>query len=125
MRPAGEAVARLLGADNLAEGIVAEEQGIDVGKGIIVRVAPPALRLGGCVGWSFPPARAQITPNGLYQGFVEGVARTGVGRHITVRLGHSLVRIFDGQVDAAPERQYRFDIDPSAIQVWPLTGREA
>ena len=111
--------------DNLAEGIVAEEQGIDVGKGIIVRVAPPALRLGGCVGWSFPPARAQITPNGLYQGFVEGVARTGVGRHITVRLGHSLVRIFDGQVDAAPERQYRFDIDPSAIQVWPLTGREA
>jgi hypothetical protein len=30
-----------------------------------------------------------------------------------LRLGHFLVSIFDGQVDAAPERQYRFDIDRS------------
>jgi molybdate transport system permease protein len=124
MRPASEAVARLLGAENLAEGTVADEQGISVGEGMIVEVAPPLLRPGARIGWSFPPARAQITPNGRYLGLVEGVASTGIGRHLTVRLGHARIRIFDGEATAAPAPQYRFDIDPNAIQVWPRANAE-
>ncbi len=120
MRPTGEAVARLLGADNVAEGTAADECGISVGENVIVEVAPPALTKGERVGWSFPPARAAITPNGRYLGFVEGVTSTGIGRHITVRLGDARIRIFDGRLLAAPAAQYRFDIDPNAIQVWPL-----
>ena len=119
MRPASERVARLLGADNVAEGVAVDEHSISVGVDMVVTVAGPPLRKGERVGWSFPPARAEITPQGSYCGILDAVTSTGVGRHITVRLGNTSVRIFDGQTEIAPSRQYNFDIDPSSIQVWP------
>jgi ABC-type Fe3+/spermidine/putrescine transport system ATPase subunit/ABC-type sulfate transport system permease component len=120
MRPANERVARLVGADNVASGITADEHGISLGDGVVVRTAGPPLRQGESVGWSFPPARAEISPHGAYCGAVEAVTSAGVGRHVTVRLGNASVRIFDGQTETNPAGQYSFDIDPYSIQVWPL-----
>jgi ABC-type Fe3+/spermidine/putrescine transport system ATPase subunit/ABC-type sulfate transport system permease component len=120
MRPANEQVARLLGADNVAEGIAVDEHGISVGDDMVVTIAGPSLRKGQRMGWSFPPARAEITPRGAYCGSLEAVTSAGVGRHITIRLGCTSVRIFDGRTEVAPARRYRFDIDPGSIQAWPL-----
>ncbi len=120
MRPVSERVARLVGADNVAAGIAADEHSILTGDGALVRIAGPPLRKGQSVGWSFPPARAEITPQGAYCGVVEAVTPVGVGRHVTVRLGDVSVRIFDGQTENSHARQCSFDIDPFSIQVWPL-----
>ena len=120
MRPENERVARLLGADNVAEGIAADEHSIFVGDNILVTIAGPPLRKGGRVGWSFPPARAEIVPGGRCCGMVEAVTSVGIGRHITVRLGNTSVRIFDGQTATAPAERYCFDIDPDSIQAWPI-----
>jgi molybdate transport system permease protein len=120
MRPANETVARLLGADNVAEGIVVDEHQIDVGSDVALTIAGLPLCRGERVGWSFPPARAEITPRGRYQGVVQGVTPVGIGRHVTVRLGDARIAIFDGRTDATPAGQCKFDIDPNSIQVWPL-----
>jgi len=119
-RPANEAVARLLGADNVAEGIVVGPYQIAIGNGLTVEAAGPPLTRGERVGWSFSPSRARLDPTGPYQGRVDGVASMGVGRQITIRLGDARVRIFDGQTDAPVDAECSFDIDPNSIQVWPL-----
>jgi ABC-type Fe3+/spermidine/putrescine transport system ATPase subunit/ABC-type sulfate transport system permease component len=119
-RPANEAVARLLGADNVADGIVAGPFQIAIGNGLIVEAAGPPLTQGERVGWSFSPSRARLTSTGPYRGRVDSVASMGVGRQITVRLGDARIRIFDGQTDSSLDGECNFDIDPNSIQVWPL-----
>lgn len=119
-RPASEAVARLLGADNVATGVVAAPHQIAIGGGVMLMVAGPELRVDARVGWSFPPSRARISPTGPYQGTVENVASMGVGRQVTLRFGDARVRIFDGQISVPPGSTCSFDVDASAIQVWPL-----
>jgi len=119
-RPANEAVARLLGADNVAEGIVAGPLQIAIGNGLIIEAAGPPLTQGERVGWSFSPSRARLTPTGPYHGRVDSVASMGVGRQITVRLGDARVRIFDGQTDSSLDGECSFDIDPNSVQIWPL-----
>jgi len=121
MRPANERVARLLGADNVAAGIAADEHNVLISDDIVVRIGGPALRKGESVGWSFPPARAEITPQGAYCGVVETVTSAGIGRHITIRLGTASIRIFDGHTECNRAGQCNFDIDPNSIQVWPLS----
>jgi len=120
MRPANERVARLLGADNVAAGLAVDEHSILISDDVVVRIAGPPLRKGESVGWSFPPQRAEISPQGAYCGVVEAITSAGVGRHITVRLGTASVQIFDGHTETNPAGECRFNIDPNSIQVWPL-----
>jgi molybdate transport system permease protein len=119
-RPANEQVARLLGADNVASGIVRDADRIAVGNGLSVKVAGPPLSPGMHVGWSFSPARARVTEAGPYQGQVESIAPMGIGRQILARFGDARIRIFDGELSFPPAEPLRFDIDPNSIQVWPL-----
>jgi len=119
-RPANETVARLLGADNLAEGVVADARHIAIGGGVLVATAAPALLPGARVGWSFAPSRARLTPDGPYSGRVESMTTMGLVRQLVVRVGNASVRMFDGGKYAAPDAMCRFDIDPDALQVWPL-----
>lgn len=119
-RPINETVARLLGADNVAEGVAFDDQQIMIGGGVMLAVAGPALCKGQRVGWSFSPGRARITSAGPYQGSVESVTSLGIGRLIAARLGDARIRIFDGQTGALPDGRCQFEIDPSSIQVWPL-----
>ena len=119
-RPNSETVARLLGADNAAPGVVADAHRITIGGDVPVTVGGPALTKDQRVGWSFSPSRAQITPAGPYRGYIESVASMGVGHQITVRLGDARVRIFDGHTTPPSSEACSFDIDPDSIQVWPL-----
>ena len=119
-RPADERVARLLGADNVATGIVLDTRHIGVGGGIAVTVAGPPLVPGARVGWSFSPARSRTAVDGPYQGRIEAVSSLGVGRQITVRLGSASFRIFDGETAMPARDPCWFDIDPNAVQVWSL-----
>lgn len=119
-RPANEHVARLLGADNVTTGVVLDEQHIAVGGGALLAVAGPPLTPGQRVGWSFHPSRAHASAAGSYQGRVEAVFPMGVGRQIAVRFGDAEIRIFDGDTGAPPGEFCRFEIDPHAVQVWPL-----
>ncbi len=119
-RPVNETVARLLGADDVAQGVVAEGNRIMIGDGVMLGVAAPALRTGERVGWSILPGRARITTAGPYQGSVEGTTSVGIGYQVTVRLGEAMIRVFDGQTGLEPGSRCAVDIDPAAIQVWPL-----
>lgn len=119
-RPANEIVARLLGAENMAQGFVAGPDRISPGDDIMISVAGPPLCVGMRVGWSFAPARAWVSANGRYLGVVEDVSPMGISRQITLRLGDARIRIFGDGGDASPGTVCRFDIDPNSIQVWPL-----
>lgn len=120
-RPASEAVARLLGAENAAHGVAVDACHIAIGGDTMLTVAGPALQPDSHVGWSFAPARAWIAPTGPYHGIVEDAASLGIGRQLTVLIGNACVRIFDEQGKVSPGDLCRFDIDPHAIQVWPLS----
>ncbi len=119
-RPVNERAARLLGAENAAEGTAVGPDRIAIGRGVTLAVAGPALTPGDRIGWSCSPARARITAGGAYPGVVESVTLSGIDRQATVRLGEAQIRLFDGQCAAHPGDPCRVDIDPDSIQIWPL-----
>jgi ABC-type Fe3+/spermidine/putrescine transport system ATPase subunit len=119
-RPANERAARLLGAENAAEGVASTADSIAVGRGVTLAVSGPALTPGERVGWSCSPARARIGETGAYPAEVESVALNGIDRQITVRLGEARIRLVDGRSPARPGDRCQIDIDPDAIQIWPL-----
>ncbi len=119
-RPANERAARLLGAENAAEGVASSADSIAVGRGVTLAVAGPALSPGERVGWSCSLARARIVEAGAYPAEVESVALNGIDRQITVRLGEARIRLLDGRFAARRGAPCRVDIDPDAIQIWPL-----
>ena len=118
-RPANEMAARLLGADNVAEGVAADRDHIALGDGVSLTVAGPALRPGERVGWSVPPRRIRLNPEGSYRGSIEKLIPMGVGRQITVRIGDTRIRVWDEQSSSFSHGLCRFDIDPYSVQVWP------
>lgn len=119
-RPASETVARVLGAQNAGQGMAVSANRIAVSGGMMLEVGDPALESGRRVGWSFSPAAARASEAGAYQGQVCGVFAAGMERHVGIRLGDTLVRIAAGRTPGAPGDTCRFDVDPAAIQVWPL-----
>jgi ABC-type Fe3+/spermidine/putrescine transport system ATPase subunit/ABC-type sulfate transport system permease component len=118
-RPAGETVARLLGAEDTAAGVVIDESRIAIGAGMTLQVAGPPLRPGGAVGWSIRPGGARRSAAGPYCGIIEDLVPLGMGSRITVRLGEARIRVRDNRLHRAGETCCRLDIDPDAIQVWP------
>lgn len=119
-RPVSETAARLLGAQNPGRGMAISANRIAVGGGVMLEVAGPALECGRPVGWSFSPSEARPSASGEYEGLVCGVLGVGMERRLAIRLGDTLVRISSGRASGAPGDSCRFDIDPAAIQVWPL-----
>ena len=117
-RPVSLQVARLLGAEHPSDGIVAGQDAIAVGRGILVEAAGPALTPGQCVKWSFPPGKGRLQDAGRYEGTVERIVAAGLDLRLTVRLGDTHVRILADRGDWAPGRICRFDLDPRAVQVW-------
>lgn len=122
-RPANERAARLLGAENAAEGVVTGPHELGVGRGVTLVVGGPALTPGERVGWSCSAARAHVGASGTHPAVVQEVATVGIDRQVTVRLGEAEIRILDGRSAARRGDPCRVDIDPEAIQVWPLDRR--
>jgi ABC-type Fe3+/spermidine/putrescine transport system ATPase subunit/ABC-type sulfate transport system permease component len=118
-RPGSETVARLLGAEHPAEGVVVGEDRIAIGNDVMLTVFGPALRPGERVGWSIRPEHVRFDERGAYQGSIDACVPAGIGGQTLVRLGNAHIRLL-----GMPERRCRgtpcrVSIDPSAIQVWP------
>ena len=120
LRPASTLAARLLGAEFVAEGIVAEAGIIKVDGGAVLAVSGAPLQAGTRVGWSVPSALVRLSDHGHYQGNIEDVMPVGAGRQLMIRFGHALIRALDGYADR-PQGSCRFDIDPASVRVWPLS----
>ena len=116
-RPVNELAARLLGADNPAEGVAVSANRIEVGDGAWLEVSGPALGPGR-VGWSIPPDRAWIWAEGAHQGTVEAVLAHPTPQRL-IRFGNARIKVAGGD-DLPPGATCRFDIDPDRVQVWPL-----
>jgi ABC-type Fe3+/spermidine/putrescine transport system ATPase subunit/ABC-type sulfate transport system permease component len=118
-RPAGETVARLLGAESLGEGVAVADGRIAVGGGVVLEVAGPALQPSAPVGWSVRREGLRVDASGSYPGRIESVVPAGIGSRMTVRLGDTRITVFDNRPDRVAGMPCRLDIDPCAVQVWP------
>jgi len=124
-RPASEAVAQLLGAENIAHGRVVANDRIDIGDGVLLRVAGPPLPSEALVGWSVRPESIRIIPSGHYPGTLLDADPAVAGRRdIRLRLGNSLLLVTLDAGDPAKPGPCRIDIPPASVQVWTLPNAE-
>ena len=119
-RPVSETVARVLGAAGRAQGVVVDADSIALTGEVRVQVLGPALSPGMRVGWSVPTAHVRLSATGRYYGVVEGIVPLGLERQVIVRLGETRLRGLVAGTEARSGSACRFDIDPEAVQVWPL-----
>ena len=118
-RPASEAVARLLGAENVGAGIALDDGRIAVGGAVALKVAGLGLPPGTPIGWSIRPGGARLDAAGSYPGCIESLVPAGVGAQVTVRLGDARIKVLDSRPDGVAGMPCRLAIDPHAVQVWP------
>ena len=117
-RPVNELAARLLGADNVTEGLAAGANRIALGHGVTLEVPGPPLPAGP-VGWSIPADRVWLHEGGRHAGTVEALGDGPLPRAL-IRFGEARIRAACGH-DLAPGQHCRFDLDAERIQVWPRT----
>ena len=72
------------------------------------------------MGWSVAPARVRLNATGAYEGRIESVVPVGMQRHLVIGIGNARIASTAGTTAPAPGETCRFDIDPDAIQIWPL-----
>ncbi len=116
-RPVSELAARLLGADNVAEGITAGPNSIALGRGVTLEV-PGAALPSGRVGWSVPADRVWLHAGGRHVGTIETLSDGPLPRAL-IRFGDTRIGAA-GAPGLAPGQPCRFDLDGERIQVWPL-----
>jgi ABC-type Fe3+/spermidine/putrescine transport system ATPase subunit/ABC-type sulfate transport system permease component len=120
LRPANEAVARLLGAQDIAYGRAVASNGIEVGQGVELAVAGPALQTGRKVGWAVRPERIRFAPDGPYPAHIIEIGEVQAGaRDLTLQLGDALLHMRTDPAFGA-EKSCRVAIDPQAVQVWTV-----
>ena len=120
-RPVSEAAARLLGAEVIGQGRVTEDFRIDIGGGVLLVVAGPALPPGGLVGWSMRPYQVRLGDQGAYPAILLSLAAVRDGqRRVTLKVGDAELSLLTDPTCPQPG-PCRVDIDPQALQVWPIT----
>jgi hypothetical protein len=120
-RPASEAVARLLGADNMAHGEVARGNLIDAGAGLRIEANGPPLPPGARVGWAVRPDSIRVGEGGRYSGTILDMAAPVAGRReVTLRLGGAKLRATaDAAIPLAPG-PCTVSVPAASVQVWML-----
>jgi molybdate transport system permease protein len=121
-RPASELVARLLGAENVNDGVAAAEDQIDIGNGAVLVVSGPTLRAGEHVGWSVRADRVRLHAAGRYEARIESTVMIAGDCEVSVRLGRSFLRILADAGSGVRNGPCRLDIDPASVQVWRAAG---
>ncbi len=117
-RPANEAAARLLGAENIMAGRAVAPDRIDVG-GVLLEVSGPSLP-GGLVGWAVRPGSVRLGGEHAYPGQLLQVGEVRAGqRSLAVRIGEAELRVTADPGEPHSPGHCRVSIDPAAIQVWP------
>jgi ABC-type Fe3+/spermidine/putrescine transport system ATPase subunit/ABC-type sulfate transport system permease component len=120
-RPASETVARVLGAENVAFGIVVDKDQIDVGNGIRLGVAGPSLSQGQRVGWSVRPEYISLSDNARYEATIEDVTPFGGRLQLSVRLGNTPLLVLADRNFNQTDGSCRLNIDPWSVQVWEIS----
>ncbi len=117
-RPASEAAARLLGAEMIGAGRVANDGAIDVGAGVRLQAAGPVLTPGEAVGWAVRPHQVRLGAGGAYPATVlRRGPLLGGQRRVVAQLGDAVLAVL-ADPDCPPEGPCRAHIDPAALQVW-------
>ena len=117
-RPASEAAARLLGAENVAAGKVAGPDQIDLG-GVCIGVDGAPLQRGP-VGWAVRRTAIRVIASGDYAATLLAVGELRAGqRWLTVQVGAAVLQATAESGQPPPLGRCRVSIDPGAIQVWP------
>jgi ABC-type Fe3+/spermidine/putrescine transport system ATPase subunit/ABC-type sulfate transport system permease component len=122
-RPASEVVARLLGAENVNDGMAVAEDRIAIGNGCDLVVSGPALRAGEHVGWSVRADRVRLHDTGRYEARIENIVVMAGDCEISVRLGRNSLRILADPGTGVRPGPCRLDIDPGSVQVWRAEGQ--
>ena len=119
LRPVNEGAARLLGADNVGHGMVVAEGRIDVGSGVLLDIAGPALSPGWRVGWAVRPEQIRMRRDARYPATIRSIGDRRAGqRSLRIEIGNSVLRAVadpGGSLELGP---CRVDVDPDALQVW-------
>jgi molybdate transport system permease protein len=119
-RPANESAARLLGAEIIGHGVVTAPGTITIGRATDIQVAGPALTVGMKVGWAVRPHQLRLNARKGYPAIVLRREPIHDGqRRVAVRLGETDLA-FMADPNCPAEGACGVDIDPEAIQVWPL-----
>jgi ABC-type Fe3+/spermidine/putrescine transport system ATPase subunit/ABC-type sulfate transport system permease component len=120
-RPRNRTVARLLGAETTAVGIVLSDRLIDIGGRVSLVVSDPALQPGLRVGWSVSPDRVRVVAAGGYPGMILEVGPAVAGRQaLRCRLGDALLTVQQEANDRLEPGPVQIAVPPSAVQVWPI-----
>jgi ABC-type Fe3+/spermidine/putrescine transport system ATPase subunit/ABC-type sulfate transport system permease component len=118
-RPANAAVARLLGAETIAEGIAVAEDLIAIPGGLRLAVSGPPLRPGSRIGWSVRADRLRIVHTGGYPCTILAVHPAIAGRQeLRLRLGAVSLRALQDAEAVLRPGPAEVLVPPSAIQVW-------
>jgi ABC-type Fe3+/spermidine/putrescine transport system ATPase subunit/ABC-type molybdate transport system permease subunit len=117
-RPANEAVARVLGAENVSFGIAVDEDQIEIGNGVRLAVAGAPMVRGERVGWSVRPEDVCLGDDGRYEGTIQDVASFGAMLQLCVRLGGTSLCVYAHRSLEPIAGPCRLIIDPRSIQVW-------
>jgi ABC-type sulfate/molybdate transport systems ATPase subunit/ABC-type sulfate transport system permease component len=121
LRPASEAAARLLGAENAAPGQAVAPDTIDVG-GVHITVAGAPLA-SGPVGWSARPDAIRVDrEHGVPATLIAARPVRAGQQWLTVRVGDAVLKaVAEPGFPVAPG-PCRVSIDPRAVQVWPVSA---
>jgi molybdate transport system permease protein len=117
-RPANEAVARVLGAENVAFGIAVDVDQIEIGNAVRLTVAGPPMVRGERVGWSVRPEDVRLGDHGGYEATIQDVASFGAMLQVSVRLGDTSLWVLAHRSLEPITGPCRLIIDPRSIQVW-------
>ncbi len=121
LRPVNEGAARLLGADNVGHGMVVAEGRIDVGSGVLLDIAGPALSPGWRVGWAVRPEQIRMRRDARYPATIRSIGERRAGqRSLRIEIGNSVLRAVadpGGSLELGP---CRVDVDPDAVQIWNI-----
>jgi molybdate transport system permease protein len=121
LRPANEAVARLLGAENIGYGRAVAPDCIDVGDGVRLAVAGPPLAPLKRIGWSVRPEQIRFAEDAPYPARIlhAGAVRDGQ-RSITVQVGDAVFDVMADPGFGVGNDFCRVAIDPQALQIWSI-----
>jgi molybdate transport system permease protein len=119
LRPASETAALLLGAQNLSNGVAINARQIDIG-GVLLHVSGTPLPIGP-VGWAIHPASIRIVDHAVYPAQVLQAEQPRAGhRLVRIRVGNAMLQTMTDTTRDIDPGPCRVDIDPGALQVWPL-----
>jgi ABC-type Fe3+/spermidine/putrescine transport system ATPase subunit/ABC-type sulfate transport system permease component len=119
LRPANEAVARLLGATNVGYGRAIAPDLVEIGGGVRLGVSGPAVPYPTRIGWSVRPERIRFAEDAPYPTKILHVGQVRDGqRTITIQLGDARLDVRTDPGFQMVSDTCRVAIDPGALQIW-------